>query len=542
MRTMIPLLAWMVAALAPGLAPAADLLPADKSVEEAIDHYVDARLAQAAVSAAPQADDANLLRRTMLDLAGRIPTAAEAKAYVADEDANKRTALVERLIASPAFVRQQAAEFDALLMRGTKANLREYLAGAFKENRSWDKMFREMLLGQSDDPQQNGAINFVKARIKDPDALTNDASVLFFGVNVSCAKCHDHPLVSDWTQEHYFGMKSFFNRTYEAGNFIGEKEYGLVDYKTVGGEARTARLMFLTGEVLTEPESKEPSDEEKKKDRERKNKKNDKDLKEPPPPPVYSRRAQLVEAALKPGADRFFSGAIVNHLWNRFYGRGLVMPVDQMHSENPPSHPELLEWLARDLQTHGYDLRRLVRGIVLSRAYARSSQWDSADKRPTEDLFAVAMVRPLAPWQYGASLRLGSTSPDEFPATLSAEQLDQKMQSIENAGRSLAGTLEVPSEDFQVSVDEALLLSNSDKIAKDLLREGNDSLLAKLTKMTDRREMAETAIWNITARAPAEDEVKAMSDYLAAREDRLNHACGQMVWALLTSAECRFNY
>src|SRR5688500_16058576 len=149
MRTMISLFAWMVAALAAGLAPAADLLPADKSVEEAIDHYVEARLAQAAVSAAPQADDANLLRRTMLDLAGRIPTAAEAKAYVADQDVNKRTALVERLIASPAFVRQQAAEFDALLMRGTKGNLREYLAGAFKENRSWDKMFREMLLGQS---------------------------------------------------------------------------------------------------------------------------------------------------------------------------------------------------------------------------------------------------------------------------------------------------------------------------------------------------------------------------------------------------------
>src|SRR5262249_16828678 len=113
-----------------------------------------------------------------------------------------------------------------------------------------------------------------------------------------------------------------------------------------------------------------------------------------PPPPKFSRRAKLLEVALKEGENRFIARAIVNRLWYRLLGQGLVMPVDQMHTENPPSHPELLEWLARDQIEHGYDLTRLVRGIVLSQAYSRSSQWEKGP-RPEAKLFAVANVRPL---------------------------------------------------------------------------------------------------------------------------------------------------
>jgi hypothetical protein len=539
MRLTNAYLGCLYALLLASAAAAADLLPPAETVERAIDHYIDARLTDEGVSAAPPADDANLLRRTMLDLTGRIPTAGEAQAYLADEDADKRAKLVQRLMDSPAFIRQQAAEFDALLMRGTKSDLREYLAMAFREQRSWDQMFRELLLGQDDDKEQKGAITFVKARIKDPDQLTNDASVLFFGVNVSCAKCHDHPLVADWTQEHYFGMKSFFSRTYEAGKFIGEKDAGVVEYKTVAGESRTARLMFLTGDVVAEPESA-AKDEDPNAEKQRREK--DKHRKEPPPPPSYSRRAQLVEAALKPGADRFFSRAIVNHLWNRLLGRGLVMPVDQMHSENAPSHPELLEWLARDMQTHGYDLRRLIRGIVLSRTYARTSQWNSADERPADFLFATAIVRPLMPWQYGTSLRVASTSPDSFPATLTPEQLDQRMQGSESSGRSLASSLEVPGAEFQVSVDEALFLSNGERVMKELLREGNDSLVTKLNGLDDPRAVAETAIWNVFTRPPDEGEVESLTKYLESHGERREAAIAQMTWALLTSSECRFNY
>jgi hypothetical protein len=241
------LLGWAAALWFASHLSADDLLPADQPLAAAINHYINARLAQAKTKPAPQTNDGNLLRRTMLDLVGRIPTRSETQAYLANTALDKRTQTVDQLLASPAFVRQQASEFDALLMRGTGGNLRDYLTAAFQENRAWDQMFREMIVGQEGDAQQKGAITFLKARIKDLDKATAETSALFFGVNVSCAQCHDHPLVADWTQQHYYGMKSFFARTYENGDFLGEKDYGIVEYKTPAGAAHPAKTMFLTG-------------------------------------------------------------------------------------------------------------------------------------------------------------------------------------------------------------------------------------------------------------------------------------------------------
>jgi hypothetical protein len=517
-----------------------DLLSPEKSVEEAIDHYIGAKLQSKSITPAPLADDANLLRRTLLDLHGRPPTAAEVKAYQQNGDAAKRRELVEKLMAAPAFARQQAAAFDALLMRGTNGSLRGYLLEAFRENKSWEKIVRELLVGQENDAEQKGAITFVKARAKDQDKLTAEASSLLFGVNVSCAQCHDHPLVSDWKQDHYFGMKSFFARTFENGDFIGEKEYGLVEFKTTAGESKKAQLMFLTGQVYDEPESKEPDDKAKKAEKESLEKL--KKEKKAPEPPSYSRRAKLAEIAVSPEANSFVSRSIVNHVWNRLLGRGLVMPVDQLHSENLPSHPELLAWLARDLQTHNYDLARLIRGIVLSDAYARSSRWESNEKRPSDDYFAVGLVRPLAPWQYGTTLKVATVNPDQFPADLAGEALDGKMQGLEASGRGFADKFELPGDDFQVSIDEALQFSNAARTSQELLRIDGNTLLGKLKSIDDNKEAATLAVWNIFGRAPADEELQALEQYLLSRADRREAGLQQMVWALLTSSECRFNY
>jgi hypothetical protein len=476
----------------------------------------------------------------MLDLVGRVPTVAEAKAYLESTEDKKYKQLIDRLMASPAFNRQQTAEFDALLMDGTRQSLREYLAKAFGENRTWDRMFREMLVGEPDDPKQQGAIRFVAARAKDQDKLTNDTSVLFFGVNVSCAKCHDHPLVPAWKQDHYYGMLSFFSRTFDVGEFLGEREYGKVNFKTVEGESKDAKLMFLTGTVLDEPPSQEPDEGAKKEEKKRieELKKN----KEPPPAPSYSRRAALVEAALKDDQSEFFARAIVNHVWNRFFGRGLVNPLDQMHVQNQASHPELLAWLARDIKQNGYDLRRLIRGIMLSEAYVRSSRWESDAERPADDLFAVAQLRPLKPWQYGTALKLAAKSHDQYPADMSAEEFDKRMESLENEGRGLGKEFELPAADFQVGVDEALLLTNGEKIGADLFRDGNDTLVGKLNSLPEPLAAAEAAVWNVYSRPPTEEELIALTEYLARRADRPADARRQLVWALLTSSECRFNH
>src|SRR5262249_62414404 len=111
------------------------------------------------------------------------------------------------------------------------------------------------------------------------------------------------------------------------------------------------------------------------------------------PTPKFSARARLVEVALQPGECDYFARAIVNRLWFRFLGHGLVMPLDQMHAANPASHPDLLDWLARDLVEHRYDLRRLVRGIVLSKAYSRRSRW-GGESPPRPQQLALARVPP----------------------------------------------------------------------------------------------------------------------------------------------------
>src|SRR5262249_31307859 len=150
-------------------------------------------------------------------------------------------------------------------------------------------------------------------------------------------------------------------------------------------------VMFLTGKVVDAPGMVE-GPAVKKQGRQPKGAKAEK----APPPPKFSLRASLVQLALEPDGRDYFARSVVNRLWHRHFGRGLVAPLDQMHSANPPSHPELLQWLARDLIEHGYDLRRLVRGLVLSNAYARGSRWPNGEM-PEEKHFAVAQLRPLTP-------------------------------------------------------------------------------------------------------------------------------------------------
>lgn len=531
----------LAAALFAGMpvAAAAELLPPEKPIGEVIDHYVDLKLKQEGVSPAAAADDANLIRRLTLDLVGRIPTPAETKAFVTSTDPDKRARLVDRLMASPAFVRHQATEFDTMLMFGTRMSIRDYLVQALKEDRSWDRMFRDVVVPDEGDAKQKSAGEFLRARVSDLDRLTNDVSVNFFGVNISCAQCHDHPKVPDWKQDHFFGMKAFFGRTFDNGGFLAEREFAVVKFRTTEGQDRQARLMFLTGKEVVEASVKEPSAEEQKKERERFE--NAKKNKTPPPRPTFSARARLVEMALEPGQREFFARSIVNRLWHRMYGQGLVMPLDQMHSKNPASHPELLDWLARDTAEHNYDLRRLTRGLVLSNAYARGSRWEKDDV-PDARLFAVAAVRPLTPMQLATSLSVATTAPTAWPAPEKIDEFEKRLEGIEAAARGFAGSIEQPRENFQVGVAEALLFSNSDRVHKQYLADAGNQLIGALKAIKDEKEAIDVAVRTVFGRPPTEDEIKVLGGYLARRPDRPVEARRDVVWALLASTEFRFNY
>lgn len=530
-------------------AAADDLLPADRPLPEVIDHYIGAHLREAEITPARAVTDAHLIRRTTLDLAGRIPTAAEVQTFVESSDADKRTQLVDRLLGSPDFDLHQRNALDALLMPDGRSDgdFRDYLLRAVQENRPWDRMFREMILG-GDDESAKGATAFLRRRVRSLDDMTNDVSRLFFGVSINCAQCHDHPLVDDWKQDHYFGFQTFFSRTYlTKKNTLAEKSLGEVKFKTTKGEEKPAAFMFLTGATVEEPEREWTKEELKAEDEAVRLQM--KDEKAPPPtPPAFSPRTEFVRLALAPENRNYFSRSIVNRLWARLLGRGLVDPLDQMHSANEPTHPDLLAWLARDMEQHDYDLKRLIRGIVLSRAYARAGRWSAEggaaddDDAPWDGHFAYFMARPLTPRQYALSLVIASRNPQEFAREWTADDWRKRRQQLENESNGYAGQFEQPTPTFQVSVDEALFFSNNDRIQNDLLRDSADRLVGHLKTLPDRPQQITAAFRATLSREPAPEELTAFDEYLTDRADRPVPALQQAVWALLTSPELRFNY
>jgi hypothetical protein len=518
------------------LAPAGDdRLAGVQQVAERIDQLVEQHWQSASVSPAAAVDDLGFLRRATLDLVGRVPTYREATTFAADNSPQKRTAAVERLMSSPEYALHWATVLDELI-QGRFAGDREflvYLRRGVSQHKGWDAVFREVMIGPWDADDQKPAARFLSRRMRDIDALTSDTSRVFFGVEVACAKCHDHPLVSDWTQHHYFGMASFFNRTFEFGKdkdkIVAEKDSDDVNFVDRKGNQHTAKVMFLSGRVVDEPKF---VIDPKLKDLKDRYKQEGKYL-----APPFSRRAELVSVALN--EREFFSRAIVNHIWANLLGRGLVHPTDQMHSENPPSVPGVLEFLGDDLAAHGYALDRLIAAIASSRVYQLSSTWQSAAEPPGDELFARAPLRALTPFQFATSAMLVAGD-GAFDQTQADDERAKRRQQLEDAARALTESLDRRTTNFQSSATEALFMSNNPTVQQWITPSGN-SLAARLATIPETGNLIDTAVWTILGRAPDADERSHLVQWIDARQDRPT-ACSQLVWALVTSAEFRFNH
>jgi hypothetical protein len=499
------------------------------SIAAEIDRRLEAHWQSRGIEPAAVSDEATVFRRLMLDLAGRIPTRMEWEAYLADKAPldERYEHAVRQLLEGPEFPLHFGAVLEEILQGPSAGNAEftDYLRRRLRERKGWDLMFRELLLGPWNTDEMKPATRFLEVRTKDLDRLTSDATRVFFGVDVSCARCHDHPLVDDWKQDHYYGMASFFNRTGGGKGNISEKFEGDVSFKSVDGTQKTAALMFLSGRVATEP----PAEEAKK------NK--------------FSRREQLVTIALED--KTFLSRSLVNRLWQQFFGRGLVHPVDQMHSGNPPTVPGLLEWLADDFAASGYDIHRLAGAIVSTKAYRLSSRWESAAMLPDEGDFAVARLRLLSPRQYALSLlvatgRADFAAPDalqsrvERLAGASGVERVKQYLSAEEKAVPLSSQLD---RDSQSSADEALYLSNNTAIQTLVAAEPN-TLAAKLAELSDNTQIADAAIRQVYCRPPAAGEVDRLAEWLVGRSHASSKSacCEQLIWVLATSAEFRFQH
>ena len=527
------------------VANAEDLLPADTEIASSIDHYIQQHLVASGVAAVEPADDLTLLRRTTLDLAGRVPTSVEQDWFMSQPASDRRRLLVDRLMQSTDFDFHQRNWLDETLLPGQPYNdeFRNYLLTAVQGRRSWDTVFREIMKGAGSEGPEKGAGQFLKSRVRELDDLTNDTAILFFGVNISCAKCHDHPLVADWKQDHFYGLQAFFQRTYQTRktSSLAERPFGEVKFASVSGESKTAAFMFLTGEVVTD-RTPQLAEEERKQLEERVRKLEHDDAEAEILVPEFRPRDELVELALRDTKDRFFAKNIVNRVWARLLGTGLVNPPDQMHSGNAASHPQLLEWLTADMVSHGYDLRRLIQGIVLSEAYGRSSEWTSGSEPPVASTFAFAQTRPLTPRQLGAALHVVLRNPEQWPSIENTEAWTKQPTDLETQANGWVREFEQPGENFQIAVDEALFFSNSGRVQDDLLRDSDDRLLGQLKKIEDQSQGIEKLWLTVLNRVPQPDELASATAWLDRVPDKKDESRKQLLWAILAGPEFRFNH
>ncbi|HUQ71628.1 MAG TPA: DUF1549 domain-containing protein, partial [Planctomycetaceae bacterium] len=367
------------------------LLAGSASAQTPLHARVDELLAASQTGpASPVANDAEFLRRLTLDLVGTIPSPADVRAFLADTNPAKRTQAVDRLLADPRFPLHQAEVFDVLLMerRPDKhvphVEWLKYLQMSLQANKPWNQLVRELVTTDGTDPATRPASKFFLDREGDPHILTRDVGRIFFGVDLQCAQCHDHPLVDHYAQSDYYGLHAFVSRTVlfndeaQKKMLLGERAEGEVDYKSVfTGDAGRIRPRLPGGTELDEPHFRwgdeyvtAPANKVR-------------------PVPKHSRRMLL--AKMTEGGNAAFDRNLPNRIWANLFGRGLVHPVDWHHPHNPPVHPAVLDAITADFVASGYNIRSLIRELVLTQAYQRSFDY------PADRTQRVAVATQLLP-------------------------------------------------------------------------------------------------------------------------------------------------
>ncbi len=364
---------------------------------------IDQRLAEgwkkAGVEPAAPCDDSALLRRMYVDLAGRIPTVAQTRAFLDDSRPDKRAELVDSLLGSGAHATHFATfwrrtwipQADAPQFAGLADDVERWLAVRLQANAPYDRLVLELLSFPSngkisataDQAPAGASHSFYAASEFKPENLAANTTRAFLGINLDCAQCHDHPF-SRWTREQFWQTAAFFSRPSPAAKGKPPRlELAIANTDKV-----------VTPVLLTNRELKWPDQLEADTGR------------------------QLLARWVTSPDNPYLARNAVNRLWACFLGAGLVEPLDDLSSDNPPSHPELLDELSQAFIASGFDLNYMTKALILSRAYQQSSATPSAAsaKASAADdarLFARMPVRALTGEQLYASLRIAAGLPSE---------------------------------------------------------------------------------------------------------------------------------
>lgn len=514
---------------------AADSLPSR------IDALIEARARGKPMS--PPADDAEFLRRVYLDLAGTIPDIETAKKFLADRTADRRSRLIDDLLGRPSYAERMATVFHVHLMErlGDHPDWIKYLREAFAANRPWDEMARDMLQGRPPE-RWGGAAFFLSKRLEnygqnpvDYPGLVRDIGRMFLGRDLRCAQCHDHLFVKEYKQADFQGLFQFVQNAYLADGaklLVGEKPLEQkVSFISVFGKTRQETGPRVPGrKELSLP------------------KLNKTELYVQPPEPRKKvpgvlRFSPLAELSREVPQSPDFARNIVNRVWWLMLGRGLVHPLDLHHAENPPSHPELLDLLAREFIAHKYDLRWLIGEIARTQAYQRSSELPEGVSKLQPELFLTAIEKRMSAEQLLASMLEATGMREEVTtASKSGGKTTPLEQARQRFVKAFAGQSREPEEEFVPSLKGALYLLNDPSFLGWFEpRPGN--LIGRLDKMTNEEAIVTELYLAILTRQPTSEERTEMQAVLRGKSGKARQqVMTRLAWALITSTEFTINH
>jgi hypothetical protein len=490
-----------------------------------IDAEIDKQLAVLKIPAAPQADAAEFLRRVTLDLTGRVPTYQQTVTFLDSKDPDKRRKLIDGLLDSEACGDHFATVWQNVLVgRGipgdkTRGNtFRPWLAEQFNNERGWDAIVTDLLTAEGT-PNTNPATAFLIANGEQgqpqPNKIAGSAASAFWGVNLRCAECHDHPFIH-WKQSDFWGAAAFFGKLQYGGAKGGPQTLTEVAPGSPGSgtKVKGQPSIAVSGTAILVPAGPGKAAGKAVKARYLGGAEAVLDEKEPFRPAF----AKWATAADNP----YFAKAMVNRMWAHFFGRGLVNPLDGFDETNPASHPELLDKLAKEFAASGFDLKHLGRCITTSKAYQRTSRRAEGAK---VDLAAYShmSVKALTPEAFYDSVAVvtrGNTG-----------KLDTRDQFV----RDFRYDDEVPVTEYIQGIPQMLALMNGPLLNRDA--PVIDRLVSSGASHTDG---VTTLYLTVLSRRPSADELTLMTRYLSNRKDDREGYRG-VLWILLNTSEFALN-
>lgn len=482
---------------------------------------IDRRIAEAwernGVEPAPPTDDPEFLRRTYLNIVGRIPSVNETLEFLDNSSPDKRRELVEQLLASPGYLSNFTSFWrDAIIPEasnsgdpfnrrfGDIAQFETWLRERLERNDGFDRVAREVIAGVNEIPSEGNTAAFLRLKESKPENLAAGTARTFLGVRLECAQCHHHPFAK-WRREDFWKFAAFY----------GGIQVGNAD--SPGTSGRKIKIPELDQEVTAafldgvSPDFKTTAN-------------------------ARTALAQWVTAR----ENAYFARASVNRLWGHFFGMGIVDPIDDFDERNPASHPELLDDLAQAFIASNFDQKFLIRAITRSRSYQLASRrTHSSQENPR--LFARMLVKGLTSDQLFDSLiwATGNVEPQEDRRGF--VQIDgQREKFRELFGQQVSGPGEV-----QTSILQALLMLNGAYVDQAAAPDRGRTLSAIIeAPFFNNEQRLETLFLAALARPPRSSEALKLLNYV--EEKSAGHdwkqALGDVYWALLNSSEFLLNH